>query len=50
MTKQMERYYVEYVDHCNNYNQTYIYLRAKDTETIYKTMIDYKIVTIETTE
>jgi len=46
----MKRYYVEYVDHLNDYNQTYIYLKAKDTFTIYKTLYDYEIIKIEITE
>jgi hypothetical protein len=46
----MTRYYVEYYDKWNDHNQTYIYMQAKDIETIEKILIEYEIVTIETTE
>tara|TARA_R110000851_G_scaffold205579_3_gene357593 strand:+ start:296 stop:436 length:141 start_codon:yes stop_codon:yes gene_type:complete len=46
----MSRYYVEYYDKWNDNNQTYIYMQAKDIETIEKMLIEYEIVTIETTE
>jgi len=47
---KMNRYYVEYIDHWNSNNQTYVYLFGKNPDQIIDQMSEYKIISIDQTD
>ena len=47
---KMNRYYVEYIDHCNENKQTYIYLFGKNPKQIETIMDDYALIAVDQTD
>ena len=44
------RFYVEFIDHCNDHKQTYIYMLGKNPEQIRSQMEEYEIILIDQTD
>tara|TARA_R100000908_G_C3637057_1_gene75131 strand:+ start:44 stop:184 length:141 start_codon:yes stop_codon:yes gene_type:complete len=46
----MNRYYVEYIDHWNEFKQTYVYVLGKNPKQIRSQMDEYEIIAIDQTD
>mgnify|MGYP003131128935 CR=1 FL=1 len=46
----MNRYYVEYIDYCNENKQTSIYLFGENPKQIETIMDDYALIAVEQTD
>ena len=46
----MNRYYVEYIDHCNENKQNSIYLFGENPEQIETIMDDYVLIAVDQTD
>ena len=46
----MNRYYIEYIDHCNENKQNSIYLFGENREQIETIMDDYVLIAVDQTD